>query len=266
MLMAAAPVLAAPALPAFAVICDAHPCQPAALSPGAFCPAAVFRAQLLPCVACPRRRASPGAERIIGERAPFETDSRHAASWAARALQLGGQRLDEALRDEQACMDLWSTTGRQPEPRSAAHRGCCSGGACPGRLGAFALRRRPVPGVRGLGRLLVAGGPALRARLRGATNMAPSTASDPPLAHRSSDPHAVVFDVAASLPMRLTLLHELVPEERRRQWSGLLATGTMRISGGAGTVKHDLQHKVCSHGWGAGLRRGGCFRSGSKPN
>ncbi|KAL4450740.1 hypothetical protein ABPG77_001096 [Micractinium sp. CCAP 211/92] len=121
--------------------------------------------------------ASPGAERIIGERAPFETDSRHAASWAARALQLGGQRLDEALRDEQACMDLWSTTGRQPEPRS-------------------------------------------------------------------SDPHAVVFDVAASLPMRLTLLHELVPEERRRQWSGLLATGTMRISGGAGTVKHDLQHKM----------------------
>lgn len=123
--------------------------------------------------------ASPGAERVIGERAPFETDSRHAAGWATHALQLGGQRLDEALRDEQACMDHWGRAGRTPDPP----KGCSL--------------------------------------------------------------HAVVLDVAASLPVRLALLHELVSEERRREWSGLLATGTMRIAGGGPNAsKHDMQHKM----------------------
>lgn len=62
----------------------------------------------------------------------------------------------------------------------------------------------------------------------------------------------MVFDAAASLLMRLTLLHELVSEERRREWSGLVATGNMRIAGGTGVGRLDAQHKV---GGGCGKQR-----------
>lgn len=85
---------------------------PLAVCPGP--PPGSHAALLLPCWP-PRRRADPGAERVIGERAPFETDTRHAAAWATHALQLGGQRLDDALRDEQAFLEHWASMGQAPE-------------------------------------------------------------------------------------------------------------------------------------------------------
>jgi len=65
----------------------------------------------------PRCRRDPGQERIIGERAPFETDARHVASWAPRALTAAAGKLVEAQRDDQECMEHWQVAGRMPDPK-----------------------------------------------------------------------------------------------------------------------------------------------------
>lgn len=63
----------------------------------------------------PRRR-DPLAERVIGDRAPYEMDARQSSStWVARALQVGPARLAEAARDDKAALDHHAKHNKLPE-------------------------------------------------------------------------------------------------------------------------------------------------------
>ena len=65
----------------------------------------------------------PGEERVIGERAPYETNARHASQQLPRALQDATAKLQQALRVEQEVLAHGVPQGPAPTPpRCAALR------------------------------------------------------------------------------------------------------------------------------------------------
>lgn len=61
-------------------------------------------------------RSDPAAERIIGERAPFETDARRMSQWLPQAVQVGPAMLAQAASDDAELLHVLSI-GHVPESK-----------------------------------------------------------------------------------------------------------------------------------------------------
>ena len=68
----------------------------------------------------------PGEERVIGARAPFETDARHAPQYIHRALQDGPAKLQQALQVEREVLAHGKPQGPAPTQTRCAVLVICS--------------------------------------------------------------------------------------------------------------------------------------------
>jgi hypothetical protein len=66
--------------------------------------------------------ADPAEERLIGERAPFEAESKYVSQWLPKALALAPKKLADAIQDERMVLEHLQTFMRPPEPRSSDPR------------------------------------------------------------------------------------------------------------------------------------------------